>query len=113
MIRKISIAAAFLCVPTFSALAAPSVSEGKVLYEQFRCADCHGADGKNASQQDAKTGSVTKVPLLAGMNPDEIYSKTKRFVESRSHEQVLQGCGEPPSHAQIKKISDYLATLPR
>jgi hypothetical protein len=25
----------------------------------------------------------------------------------------LQGCGEPPSHVQIKKMSDYLSTLPK
>ena len=105
MYRKLSIVAALLCAQPFAAYAAPDVAEGGMLYQQFRCADCHGADAKKPfGKYNAK---------LAGMNPDDIYMKTKRFVESRSHEQVLQGCGEPPSHVQIKKISDYLATLPK
>jgi cytochrome c553 len=105
MIRKLSIAAALVCVPAFAAQASPNVSEGQNLYSQFRCMDCHGAD---ARKPVGKYGAV-----LAGMNTDDIYMKTKKFVESKSHEQVLQGCGEPPSAIQIKKISDYLATLPR
>jgi len=113
MKQKLAITVALFCAQSFAAYAGPNVSEGKDLYSQFRCADCHGVDGKNLSLTDAKTGAVTKVPLLASMNPDDIYTKTKKFIESRSHEQVLQGCGEPPSHIQIKKISEYLATLPR
>lgn len=105
MFRKFSIAATLCCVPVFAAHAAPSVAEGKGLFESFRCADCHGTD--------AKTSVTKNTPPLAGMNPDDIFLKTKRFIESRSHEQVLQGCGEPPTHVQIKKIADYLATLPR
>jgi len=110
---KLATAVALFCIQSFAANAGSNVSEGRDFYTQFRCADCHGDDGKTTSLKDAKTGAVTKVPLLAGMNPDDIYYKTKRFIESRSHEQVLQGCGEPPSHVQIKKISEYLATLPR
>jgi cytochrome c553 len=79
--------------------------EGKALYAQYRCADCHGEDGK-------KVTSKGMVPL-AGMDPDDIYYKTRKFMESRSHEQVTAGCGEPPSSKQIKKISDWLATLPK
>ncbi len=102
---KLLIAATLLCAQSFSVQANPNVNEGRELYSQFRCADCHGAD---ARKPFGKYGAV-----LAGMNTDDIYMKTKKFVESKSHEQVLQGCGEPPSSVQIKKISDYLATLPR
>ncbi len=50
---------------------------------------------------------------LASMNTDLIYQKTKRFIETRAHDNVITGCGEAPSTIQIKKISDYLATLPK
>jgi len=105
MKQNLVIAAALLCVQSLAAQASPGVEEGRDLYGQFRCADCHGADAKKPV---GKYGSI-----LAGMNTDDIFMKTKKFVESKSHEQVLQGCGEPPSTIQIKKISDYLATLPK
>lgn len=105
MMGKLSITAALFCIPTFATQAAPDIFEGKALYEQFRCADCHGAD--------AKTRPAKNALPLAGMDPDHIFIRTKRFIESKAHENVMQGCGEPPSHVQIKKISDYLATLPK
>jgi cytochrome c553 len=105
MKQKLAIAAALFCAQSFSVQADSNVSEGKELFSQFRCAECHGADAKKPV---GKYGSV-----LAGMNTDDIFLKTKKFIESKSHEQVLQGCGEPPSHVQIKKMSDYLSTLPK
>jgi len=107
MIMKLKLATtvALFCVQSFAVQANPNVAEGKDLYSQFRCAECHGIDAKKPV---GKYGSV-----LAGMSTDDIFMKTKKFIESKSHEQVLQGCGEPPSHIQIKKMSDYLATLPK
>lgn len=105
MSYKLSIPFVLFCTPALTTHAAPDVSEGKGLYEQFRCAECHGLDAKKAPAKNTQP--------LAGMDPDHIYLKTKRFIESRAHENVLQNCGEPPSPIQIKKISDYLATLPR
>lgn len=102
---KLATTVALFCVQSFAVQANPNVAEGKDLYSQFRCAECHGIDAKKPV---GKYGSV-----LAGMSTDDIFMKTKKFVESKSHEQVLQGCGEPPSTIQIKKISDYLATLPK
>lgn len=113
MKQLLAIAIALLSAQPWFVQAASPVAEGKDLYSQFRCADCHGDDGKTAALTNAKTGAKTKVPQIAGMNPDDLFIKTKKFIESNSHEQVLQGCGEPPSHMQIKKISDYLATLPK
>lgn len=104
MNRTLSMTAVLFSLTT-TTYAAPDVSEGKSLFEQFRCADCHGADARKRPAEN--------VLPLAGMNPDHVYLKTKRFIEGRAHENVLQGCGEPPSHLQIKKIADYLATLPK
>jgi cytochrome c553 len=103
MNHKLHMIAALFCLQ--SGLAWADVSEGKALYSQFRCADCHGAD--------ARKSPGPGVQPLAGMNPDHIYTKTKRFIETRAHDNVITGCGEPPSTIQIKKISDYLATLPK
>lgn len=105
MYRTLSLAAALVCAQPLVSHAAPDIAEGRELYQQFRCADCHGADAR------ARPGN--NVAPLAGMDADHVFMKTKRFIESRAHDNVLQGCGEPPSHIQIKKISDYLATLPR
>lgn len=105
MKHTLLIAAALLGAQSLVAQAGPNIAEGKDLYSQFRCADCHGADARKP------VGKYNAV--LAGMNTDDIFNKTKRFVETKAHENVLQGCGEPPSSIQIKKISDYLATLPR
>lgn len=105
MKHTLLIAATLFGAQSLVAQASPGVAEGKDLYGQFRCADCHGND---ARKPVGKYGAV-----LAGMNTDDIFNKTKRFIETKAHENVLQGCGEPPSSIQIKKISDYLATLPR
>lgn len=82
-----------------------NTTEGKQLYEDFNCASCHGAD--------AKTGKTVKTPRLAGMNVDDIYVKTKRFIESKVHDEVIKGCGETPNHIQIKRIAEYVSTLPQ
>jgi cytochrome c553 len=106
MHQRITWTIALIGALSFSAQAnTGNASEGKLLYEQFRCAECHGVDGR--------TRPARNVAPLAGMNPDHIFIKTQRFIESRAHDNVLQGCGEPPSPIQIKKISDYLATLSR
>ncbi|MCP5279788.1 MAG: c-type cytochrome [Thiobacillus sp.] len=104
MNKKLHFIAMLFCMqPMFSNAA--DVTEGENLFAQFRCADCHGVDART---QVSKTSRP-----IAGMNPDQIYTKTKRFIETRAHDNVITGCGEPPSTIQIKKIADYLATLPK
>jgi cytochrome c553 len=103
MNHKLPLIAALFCLQTTVAYA--DSNEGKSLYSQFRCADCHGTDARKVP--------APGVQPLAGMNTDLIYQKTKRFIEARAHDNVITGCGEPPSTIQIKKISDYLATLPK
>ncbi|MDP1651180.1 MAG: c-type cytochrome [Rhodocyclaceae bacterium] len=83
----------------------PDIVDGRQLYTDFQCAQCHGAD--------AKSGNTATTPKLAGMNVDDIYVKTKRFIESKAHDDVIKGCGETPNHVQLKKIAEYVATLPR
>lgn len=47
-------------------------------------------------------------PLLAA---DHIEQKTGRFIENRANQDVLGGCGAPPTAGEIRKIAEYLATL--
>jgi cytochrome c553 len=103
MNRTLPLIAALFCMQ--SAFVHADTTEGKALYGQFRCADCHGLDAR-------KQVSKTSQPI-AGMNTDLIYVKTKAFIDSRAHDNVITGCGEPPSTIQIKKIADYLSTLPK
>ena len=84
--------------------ASADTGEGKILYEQYGCARCHGAD--------AKTGRTPAIPSLAGMAADRIEQKVRRFSENLAHQDVLGGCGAPPTPGEIRKIAGYLATLP-
>ena len=84
--------------------AAADTGEGRMLYEQFACARCHGAD--------AKTPRASDVPRLAGMATDRIEQHVRRFADNRAHLDVLVGCGVPPSMEEIRKIARYLASLP-
>lgn len=82
---------------------AADTSEGKVLFEQYVCARCHGAD--------ARGGAVTGAPPLAGMAADRIEQKVRRFIDNRAHQDVLGGCGAPPTAREIRRIAEYLSTL--
>lgn len=82
---------------------AADTSEGKAMYEQYVCARCHGTD--------ARGGSIPDAPPLAGMAADRIEQKVRRFIENRAHQDVLGGCGAPPTAGEIRKIAEYLSTL--
>jgi cytochrome c553 len=94
------LSALILAVPAW----ADEMNDGRILYEQYACARCHGAD--------AKTPRASDVPRLAGMAADRIEQNVRRFAENRAHLDVLVGCGVPPSTMEIRKIARYLASLP-
>ncbi|WP_200375142.1 c-type cytochrome [Thiocystis violacea] len=94
-----------LCgLPLLSVQADSDLSEGRTLYASFMCASCHGMDGK--------TGAKEQVPPLAGMSSNDIYTKTTQMGINKTHEPAVAGCGEPPSSTDIRKIADYLASIP-
>jgi mono/diheme cytochrome c family protein len=96
---------ALLLLSMQAAYAVADAGDGKNLYAEFRCIECHGADARNAPAKDA-------VPL-AGMGAEDIYTKARRFIETRAHDNAVAGCGSPPSAAQIRQIAAYLAGLPK
>jgi cytochrome c553 len=77
-------------------------NDGRRLYEEFQCANCHGVD--------ARTEKTVNIPKLAGRNADEL--KT-RFMATKPHDEVMKDCGETPNHVQVKEMSQYLSTLQR
>lgn len=82
-----------------------SIAEGMQLYKDYQCGECHGAD--------AKSSKTANVPKLAGMNAHDLSAKTMKFLASRTHESVMKECGETPNNVQVKKISEFIAGLPR
>ncbi|WP_200347058.1 c-type cytochrome [Halochromatium glycolicum] len=85
--------------------------QGADLFKFHGCVNCHGADGKSP---------VSKmVPELAGKPAGELYSKATKILsgEGESDEAKLMhaafyspsSCDAPPTDAQIKSITAWLA----
>lgn len=94
---------ALLLLSMQAAYAFADVGDGKDLYAEFRCIECHGADARKSPAKDAAP--------LAGMSAEDIYTKAKRFIETRAHDNAVAGCGSPPSTAEIRAIASYVAGL--
>jgi cytochrome c553 len=77
-------------------------NDGKRLYEEFQCANCHGVD--------ARTVKTWNMPKLARRNADELQIK---FMAVRHHDEVMKDCGETPNDVHLKAMSQYLSELPR
>lgn len=103
--RGLSLAITLCAFPLLTAQAGESPSDGQKLYQNFKCAVCHGSDGK--------TGAKDQVPPLAGLSSDRIYTKTLEMGIVKTHESALEDCGIPPSSTEVRKIADYLASLPQ
>jgi cytochrome c553 len=103
--RGLSLAITLCTLPLLTAQAGDSPSDGQKLYQSFKCAVCHGSDGK--------TGVKDQVPPLAGLPADRIYTKTLEMGIVKTHESALEDCGTPPSSSEVRKIADYLASVPR
>lgn len=80
---------------------------GRLLYGDYRCAACHGADGRG-SALDPKAKSI------AGMNADHVVKTVNRLIIEGGHEDYAGGgCGATPNDAQVQAIADYIAGLPQ
>lgn len=103
--RGLSLAITLCAFPLLTAQAGNSPSDGQKLYENFKCSGCHGSDGK--------IGAKNRMPPLAGLSADRIYTKTLKMGIVNIHESAIEDCGTPPSSIEVRKIADYLASLPR
>lgn len=81
--------------------------DGRTLFGYYRCAGCHGDNGKG-SITDPQAGNI------AGMESHAVIQAVGRLIAEGGHEDYLDnGCGETPSTAQIQAIADYVARLPK
>ena len=90
---------------------AREASSGQHLFEFHGCGNCHGTGGKNP---------VSKiVPVLAGKPGDELHEKATQILsgDASSDEAKLMhaavysaaSCNAPPTDAEIKAITSWLA----
>lgn len=116
MIRSINACALATVVASGLALNVNAEESGSMsgqdLFEFHGCVNCHGADGKTP---------VSKlVPELAGKPADELYDKATKILsgEGGTEESKLMhaafyspsNCDSPPTDAQVKDITAWLAT---
>ena len=88
---------------------AADIEAGKAAVQKYNCASCHGAD--LSSPIDAS------YPKLAGQHADYIehalvaYQRGANGANGRGNA-IMGGMAKPLSHAEIKDISAYIASLP-
>jgi cytochrome c553 len=97
-------AATMLVLAGPSAAADGKPSEGKQLFDEYRCSSCHG--------RNAITGASPNVPALAGRNADELFVKSKRYIDAEPQNLAWKDCGQTPSYKDARTIAEYVASLP-
>jgi cytochrome c553 len=101
----VAVTAALFSLASQSSVAGEKASDGKRLFDEYRCSDCHGKDGIKGSSADA--------PTLAGRDADELLVKSKRYIDGNPQNLAWKGCGETPNYKEARAISQYLSSLPR
>ena len=79
------------------------------LLAQANCASCHGAN--------FAAPIAANYPKLAGQHADYLYVALKAYqVDNNARvgrgNQIMKGMAKPYTHAQLKVLADYLASLP-
>ena len=90
------------------ALPQPSESVAKLL-EQGKCTSCHGPN--------FSTPIDGTYPKLAGQHADYLYVALKAYQTTNNPQvgrsnAIMMGMAQPYTHAQLKQIAQYLASLP-
>lgn len=86
----------------------PSPQVAKLL-AQANCASCHGAN--------FATPIDPSYPNLAGQHADYLYVALKAYQQDKNpyvgrSNPIMMGMARPFTHAELKAMSDYLASLP-
>jgi len=91
-----------------AAAAKPSDQVAKLL-DQGKCSSCHGAD--------FNTPIDGTYPKLAGQHADYLYVALKAYQTTNNPQlgrsnAIMAGMAQPFTHAQLKLLAQYLASLP-
>jgi cytochrome c553 len=97
-------AASMVVFVSQSAAAGEKLNDGKQLFDDYRCSSCHG--------KDAIKGTLPNVPTLAGRNADELFVKSKRYIDADPQNLAWKDCGQTPSYKDARAIAEYVASLP-
>ncbi len=97
------VAACLLATP----FAAFANADGKELYAYYRCAGCHGDDGKGTSINP-------KAKSIAGLESRHVLTSLEHSIAKGGHEDNMgSGCAETPNKAQMQTIAEHVAKLPK
>ncbi len=82
-------------------------NDGKQFYNDFRCAGCHGTDGKGAGA-NAKGNKP-----IAGIQSHVTHESIMKAISGSSATHPPDSCNAVPTEEQVKAIADYVASLPK
>jgi mono/diheme cytochrome c family protein len=114
--RLVDRAATALTIPARDAADETSIQRGRALYDQLRCAGCHGADGrKGGFLQDAKNYPVPIRDLTApwtfrgGHNPEEVWLRLTTGLAGTS----MPAYAEEANASERWDLTNYLSSIAR
>jgi cytochrome c553 len=87
----------------------PPRAEVAKLLAQANCVSCHGANFSKPIDPS--------YPKLAGQHPDYLYSALKAYQTDHNalvgrNNAIMMGMARPFTHAEIRDIAEYIASLP-
>ena len=90
------------------AKAADAPADAAKLLAQANCASCHGANF---------SAPIAGYPKLAGQHADYLYASLKAYQTEHNtlvgrNNQIMMGMARPFTHAELKVLAGYLASLP-
>jgi mono/diheme cytochrome c family protein len=103
--RKFVIGMVAVATTMIAQLSAAADTDGKTLYENFRCSGCHGESGKG-STADPRAKQIT------GLDSQSILQRVSRLIEKGGHEDHIgAGCAESPTMHEVQTIAEYVSRL--
>jgi cytochrome c553 len=87
----------------------PPRAEVAKLLAQANCVSCHGANFSKPIDPS--------YPKLAGQHPDYLYAALKAYQTDHNpilgrNNAIMMGMARPFTHAEIKELAEYIASLP-
>lgn len=95
--------------PVPAALTGTAPADVAALLQKGNCASCHGANFSSPIDPS--------YPKLAGQHPDYLYVALKEYQTADNpkvgrNNPIMMGMARPYTHAELKLLADYFASLP-